>query len=117
MSEVSCIFCKIIQMTVPAKRILETDLTLVIADIHPRAPIHYLVLPKKHIEHMGYIQQSDLDILADMAYVVQQLSLSLAQPAAFNVMVNNGAGAGQVVPHLHWHFLAGKNIYSSDFQL
>ena len=117
MSANPCLFCKIISQQIPAKLIFETDSTLVIADINPRAPIHYLIIPKKHVEHMGFLQPQDADLISDMANVVQQLSKDLVQPAAFNVISNNGVGAGQSVPHLHWHFLAGKNLYSGNFKL
>ncbi len=117
MSIHSCIFCKIIAQQIPSQPLIETELTLVIADINPQAPIHYLVMPKKHIEHMGCLEVADTVYIADMALVVQQLSKKLVQPTAFNVIINNGVDAGQSVPHLHWHFLAGKNLYTNGFQL
>ena len=113
----ACIFCKIISHQIPTPSIYETDLTLVIRDIHPRAPIHYLVITKKHIEHMGLVEKQDAVIMSDMAMVIQHLSATLAKPVSFNVISNNGSGAGQSVPHLHWHFLAGKNLYTTEFKL
>ena len=117
MKNVSCIFCKIINRTIPSTIILENDAIIVIKDIAPKAPIHYLVIPKKHIADMVDFSHDDVTSISKMALAVQELGKSVAPDQAFNIIVNNGAAAGQLVFHLHWHFLAGKNLYSSGFSL
>lgn len=110
MSSLNCVFCKIINKEIPSSPILETKHTLVIKDLHPRAPIHYLLLPKIHVEHMGFITVAENDYIVDLGLSVAMLSKSLVQNTGFNIVVNNGKTAGQSVFHLHWHFLAGKAL-------
>jgi len=111
--QTDCIFCKIIAGVLPATIIWQDDDILVIKDIHPKAPTHNLIIPKKH-----YVDQTALTIEdAALAYklfveVPKKLSQQLPGSGAFNSIVNNGAGAGQVVFHLHVHFLAGKNLFN-----
>ena len=112
-----CVFCKIIAGDIPSTKILETKTILVIEDINPKAPVHYLVIPKAHLATMLDINDDDSALAWDLIKTVRDLGRKLSQPQAFNVIANNGQEAGQSVSHLHWHFLAGKNIYSSGFSL
>lgn len=113
----SCIFCKIINRTIPSTIVLENDSVIVIKDIAPKAPIHNLILPKKHIKDMASFTPDDASLVWSMTQAVQELGINVAPNRAFNLIVNNGAAAGQLVFHVHWHFLAGKNLYSSEFSL
>ncbi len=117
MLNAQCIFCKIIQKQIPSTVILETDHTLVIKDIYPKAPIHYLLLTKKHIEHMGHATELDAAHLADLGLCVAKLSKTLPGTNGFNTLSNNGRSAGQSVDHLHWHFISGKNLYEGGLSL
>lgn len=113
----SCIFCKIIQGIVKSKVIQENEHVLVIEDIAPKAPVHYLIIPKEHRDSMVALSDQDVQIGWHMMLVARDLGLFVAPGQSFNIVSNNGVAAGQSVPHLHWHFLAGKNIYSSGFSL
>jgi len=106
----SCIFCKIIARTVPSDIIKETEDIIVIKDINPKAPIHYLIIPKKHIQDIQSLDQVDSVIVANILLMAQQLSLVLSGSQAFRLISNNGLDAGQIIFHIHFHFLAGKNI-------
>lgn len=117
MNSTSCIFCKIINGHIKSTIVLETPLVLVIKDIQPKAPTHNLILPKKHLTSLLDLQDSDADLCYEMLKVARDLGKQLTHPQAFNIISNNGAAAGQSVPHLHWHFLAGKNLYESGFEL
>lgn len=108
----SCLFCKIINNQIPSKKIQEDDTTLVIQDIAPKAPTHYLILPKKHVRDIASLESTDMPYVIDAIKMAQTLSKNLTTPAAFNLIANNGKDAGQSVFHLHWHFLAGRNIYN-----
>ena len=112
-----CLFCKIIKNELPSKKIKESKVALVIEDIAPKAPIHYLILPKKHIENIAAITNDDSQYVFETIKMAQELSATLPSPGAFNLISNNGAQAGQSVFHLHWHFLAGKNIYEGGLRL
>jgi len=114
-----CIFCKIIKKEIPSNIIDENEHVIVVEDIRPKAPIHYLVIPKIHIANINDIQDTEEHYTAvrEMFKMVRKLAKNLDEPKAFNLVSNNGAQAGQCVFHMHWHFIAGKNIYSSGLKL
>lgn len=116
MLDSSCIFCKIIQGLIPATVVQENEHVKVIKDIHPKAPIHYLIIPKKHI--------SDVSALTDADQVYGWETLKIASIIAkeeniigFNLISNNGKISGQSVMHMHFHLIAGKNLYSGGLSL
>lgn len=111
MMEKNCIFCKIIAGELPSQIVFQDEDVMVIKDIHPKAPIHYLIIPKKHSKDLLDAPLSSA--LTHKLFV--EIPKKLAQAAgveSFNLVVNNGAGAGQVIFHLHVHFLAGKNLFT-----
>lgn len=123
MQDQDCIFCKIIKKEIPSEIIKETENVLVIKDISPKAPIHYLILPKKHIRNLHSLTDQDakvsyemLKIARDVAREIQKKNGS-TKPLPFNLLVNNEAEAGQCVFHLHWHFVSGKNIFIDGSKL
>jgi histidine triad (HIT) family protein len=109
----SCIFCKIIAGTIPSKIIAQNDQTLAIQDITPKAPIHYLIIPKTHIKDVSSLPNNMVNIPGELFMMAQKLALDLPGDKSFRLVVNNGAGAGQSVFHLHMHLLAG-GFYSES---
>jgi len=107
-----CVFCKIIAGQLTAEKITETDDILVIKDIRPKAPIHYLILSKKHVENIKNLEQNDVVLAGNILLMAKQLSLSLPGSQSFRLVSNNGKDSGQIVFHLHFHFLSGT--YFSD---
>ena len=108
--DAECIFCRIIDNQVPSTKILETDTVLVIKDIHPKAPIHFQILPKKHITNLRYLSPEDHQLAGDLLFAAQKLAQQLPPPGSFKLLSNNGKEAGQVVMHAHIHFLAGTSF-------
>ena len=113
MSAQDCIFCKIIHKEIPAKIVAENDDIVVIQDIHPKAPVHYLIIPKKHIVNVSELQEQDSHYVAKMMLMAQELSKTLSGDQSFRLIMNNGASSGQSVFHMHCHFLSGKKM--TDF--
>lgn len=107
MSE-TCIFCNINARKIPATIVAENDTVFVIKDIHPKAPIHYLIIPKKHVVDIQSMQSDELALMTDMAAMAQELSRTDDAHHDFRLIINNGYSAGQRVFHLHMHYLAGK---------
>jgi len=100
-----CIFCAIIEGTFPTEKIKETKNLIVIKDISPKAPVHYLIIPKKHYKDLQEIPADDCCILSGMLKLAQELG---KEAGDFKLILNNGHQAGQRVFHTHMHFLAGK---------
>jgi histidine triad (HIT) family protein len=116
MLDASCIFCKIIQGTIKSPVVYENEHVLVINDIAPKAPIHYLIMPKKHIATLIDLTMADKEMAWHMLLAARELG-SKAPSKAFNLISNNGAAAGQSVGHLHFHLLSGKNLYEGGLSL
>ena len=110
MNHRDCIFCKIIAKEIPAKIIAENDTVLVIQDINPKTPIHYLIIPKKHIADIAHLKPEDKALAGDLLLMAQQLSESDPKAKNFRLVSNNGKGVGQTVFHIHIHFCAGKEL-------
>lgn len=107
------IFQKIIDREIPAKIIHENDHLIVIDNIAPVAPVHYLIIPKIPLVDMKDARL-DAQLSWELCRVVQYLASQLDEPQSFNVISNNGAQAGQSVFHMHWHFVSGKNLYEES---
>lgn len=110
MQKDNCIFCKIISRQIPAEIVLETDFSIVFQDIAPQAPIHYLIVPKKHVQDLNECTVQDAQLVTDLMMLPTQLAKKMEYNQAFKLVVNNGYDAGQRVFHLHIHFLAGKHF-------
>ncbi|MBT3456086.1 HIT domain-containing protein [bacterium] len=105
-----CIFCKIIRNEIPSTIIAESEQVLVIKDINPKAPVHYLIIPKKHIKDIREFHESDRHIAGDILFMARQLANDLPEPGDFKLVSNNGPSSGQCVFHSHFHFLSGKKV-------
>jgi histidine triad (HIT) family protein len=105
-----CVFCKILDYQLPAKIVAENDQVVAIEDIAPKAPVHYLIIPKKHVLDIQSLQPDDAGYAAAMLLMATHLSKKLSGSQACKLIMNNGPDAGQKVFHLHCHFLAGKKM-------
>ncbi len=103
-----CLFCKIVQKEIPTEVLLENDFFIAFNDINPKAPIHVLVIPKKHFQDISDI---DGDVIAKFPEFVKTLSDKLGvTDNGYRIITNKGKDAGQIIFHLHFHLLAGKNL-------
>ncbi len=102
------IFSKIIRGDIPAEKLYEDDVCICIRDIAPKAPTHVLIIPKTPIPRLVDASEADKAVLGHLMLKVGEIAKQLGVGDAFRVVINNGAGAGQTVFHLHLHLLAGK---------
>lgn len=108
-----CIFCKLANSQIPAEFIYEDELVVAFRDANPVAPVHVLVVPKKHIQDFNGLAEADPDgaIAARLAAVIPQVAEKLGVKETGYRLINNcGAGAGQTVMHLHFHLIAGTEL-------
>lgn len=104
------IFGKIIRGELPSEKVFENDRILVIKDIHPAAPVHLLIIPKKEIPNIQSVSPEDLPLLSEICAVAQQLAIQFGVEKGYRLLTNNGADAGQMIFHLHFHLLGGKKL-------
>jgi histidine triad (HIT) family protein len=105
-----CIFCQIGAGKIPAQAVYQDETVMAFKDIHPKAPVHVLIIPKKHIASTAEMTEEDLPIVAHMLEAANIVANKEGIPGAYKLVVNTGASAGQVVMHLHMHLLGGKKI-------
>lgn len=106
-----CIFCKIIKKEIPAEIILENENVIIFKDINPIAPVHYLAIPKKHIETIDSMSKEDYkDILPDIFDSIKEASNKLGLEKGFRIINNCKEYGGQTVYHIHFHLLSGKKL-------
>ena len=104
-----CIFCDIINKTIPVEAVYETEDILVFPDIRPIAPTHLLVIPKKHIASLNEAEELDQALLGAMFLAANQISKQLGFNAhGYRCVINTGEHGGQTVFHLHLHILGGR---------
>jgi histidine triad (HIT) family protein len=107
----SCIFCKIINGEIPGKKIHEDDLVVVIEDIAPAAPRHFLILPRKHIASVLDLSVEDDALVGHVHRVAAQIARDLGfAETGFRLVTNTNADGGQTVFHIHFHLLAGRQL-------
>ncbi len=106
-----CIFCKIIKKEIPTKILYEDEELLAFPDIAPQAPIHILIVPKKHIANNLVLTEKDLALMPNVFKVINKLSqdLGIAQ-SGFRVVNNCLKDGGQAVDHMHFHLLGGRSM-------
>lgn len=104
-----CVFCKIVNKEIPAEIIYEDDRVLAFPDIQPAAPIHILLIPKKHIANILEVTEEDQDLLRHLLATVPIIAKQVGMDeAGFRTVINTKDNGGQTVQHLHLHILGGR---------
>ncbi len=104
-----CIFCRIIKREAPGKIVYEDESTVAIEDLHPQAPVHLLVLPRRHLASLQEAFGEDEPLLGHLLTVAAQLARERGlESRGYRTVINNGSLAGQSVFHLHVHVLGGR---------
>jgi histidine triad (HIT) family protein len=104
-----CIFDRIAQGEIPSTVVYQDDTVMAFRDIHPKAPVHVLIIPKKHITSIMEMTKEDVPIIGHMMEVASLVGRQEGL-TAYKLVINNGKAAGQEVMHLHMHLLGGKRI-------
>lgn len=104
-----CLFCRIIDGEIPSSKVYEDDQCLAFHDIDPQAPTHFLVIPKAHIPSVAGVNEENAAVVAHIFTVIAKVTKDLGLKS-YRVVSNIGEQAGQSVPHLHFHVLAGRDM-------
>jgi histidine triad (HIT) family protein len=103
----NCIFCKIVKGEIPCRKVYEDDEVLAFHDIHPAAPVHFMLIPKEHVDSLAHVKDSHQDVLGKMMLLAHRLAADQGSPDGFRTIVNTGRIGRQDVFHLHMHVLGG----------
>ncbi|NLO22997.1 MAG: histidine triad nucleotide-binding protein [Fibrobacter sp.] len=106
-----CLFCKIVAKEIPSKMIYEDDEIFAFYDIAPKAPVHFLVIPKKHFTHLMEIEEGDSALMGKLLFHGQRLAKELGlEESGARFVLNCKEEAGQTVWHIHLHILGGRPL-------
>ena len=107
----NCLFCKIVAKQIPSRTVFEDDEFYAFHDIHPWAPVHFLIIPKLHIISMAHVGPDDVGLMGRLMTLVPKLALQEGcnpyPQGGFRLLTNTGAQGGQEVQHLHFHVMGG----------
>jgi histidine triad (HIT) family protein len=104
------IFGKIIKGELPSEKVFENERILAIKDLHPVAPVHLLIIPKKEISSLQALAPEDLPLLNEVVLIAQQLAKEFHIEEGYRLLTNNGSQAGQTIFHLHFHLIGGRPL-------
>lgn len=105
-----CIFCKIAEKNIPTNVVYEDEDMICFHDVDPQAPVHVLLIPKKHIMSIDDIGQEDIVLVGKMMAKIKEIAKSLGLENGYRVVSNNGEDAFQTVKHLHFHILGKRKM-------
>jgi len=105
-----CLFCQIASAAIPVTRLYEDDLTLAFPDINPQAPIHILIIPKRHIPSLAHTTPADASLLGNLLTTAAEVARLQNLANGYRVVLNTGSDGGQTVDHLHLHLLGGRHM-------
>ena len=109
--ESDCIFCQIVAGKVPSEILHQDEEVVAFRDINPQAPVHLIIIPKRHISSLAHLSEADSPLMGHMVNIANQLAKreGVAE-SGYRLVVNCGREGGQLVPHLHMHLLGGRKL-------
>ena len=107
-----CLFCKIEQGDIPADIVYEDEHCLAFRDIHPKAPVHLLVIPRRHVANLDDLGEADRELVSHIMLTISRIARQQGLSEGYRTVANTGAGGGQEVFHLHFHILGGGELHS-----
>jgi len=109
----NCIFCKIISGEIPSEKVYQDEEVLAFKDINPQAPVHILVIPKKHIDGADTLEKEDAELAGRLILTVARIAEQFHLQSGYRIVTNIGENGGQTVRHLHFHLLGGEKLKDS----
>lgn len=106
-----CLFCKIVNGLLPAQKAYEDDTCVAFADIDPKAPVHLLIVPRRHIKSVAEATAEDKELLGHLLWVGSRLAEKHHLAKGYRLTINTGDEGGQTVDHLHVHLLGGRAMH------
>ncbi|MGD0628713.1 MAG: histidine triad nucleotide-binding protein [Terracidiphilus sp.] len=106
----SCLFCKIAEGTIPSTPVYQDELSYAFADIHPKAPVHILIIPRQHISSMIDANEIQRPLLGHLLWAAAEIARNKGLAKGYRIVVNSGEDGGQTVDHLHLHLLGGREM-------
>ena len=104
----SCLFCKIVEGSIPSKAVYQDELCYAFADINPQAPVHVLIAPREHIVSTADANEGDSALFGHLLWAAAEIARAKGLSKGYRVVVNTGSDGGQTVDHLHVHLLGGR---------
>jgi histidine triad (HIT) family protein len=105
-----CLFCRIVSGEIPSNKVYEDDQVYAFYDVAPQAPVHFLVVPKKHIASLSEATEEDQALLGHILLVIKDIAAELGLDDGYRVVANTGSDGGQTVMHLHFHVLGKRSL-------
>ncbi|HUK55449.1 MAG TPA: histidine triad nucleotide-binding protein [Nitrospiria bacterium] len=106
-----CLFCRIVKKEIPGRIVYEDEAVVAFEDINPQAPVHILVVPRKHVDSLMNLTQGDKELMGSLFMVANELAKTHdLNPSGFRAVINTGPGGGQTVYHLHVHLMGGRQM-------
>ncbi len=110
-AEHTCLFCKIIEKQIPAKVVYEDNIAVAFEDVNPQAPVHLLVVPRKHVPDIQSMTDADRETVGHLFWIAAKLAAEMGlMNRGYRTVINNGPDAGQTVFHIHMHLLSGRTF-------
>jgi histidine triad (HIT) family protein len=107
----NCLFCKIVAGQIPSKPVFEDEQTYAFGDLHPQAPVHILIVPRKHIASTAEADAGDSDLLGHLVWAAAEIARDKGLGKGYRLVINTGEDGGQTVDHLHVHLLGGRPMH------
>lgn len=105
-----CLFCKIAEGTIPTTALYQDETCYAFADIRPQAPVHFLVIPREHIQSLAHASQDHAALVGHLLWAAAEIARSKGLHKGYRVVINIGKDGGQTVDHLHVHVLGGRPL-------
>lgn len=111
MESMDCLFCKIVRGELPARKLHEDEYSVAFADIDPKAPVHLLVVPRRHVASLSEATAEDRELLGRLLLTAKDLAAKQNLGKGYRITINTGEEGGQTVDHLHLHLLGGRAMH------